>query len=255
MKKKNIKIALISMTLSFGILCNAQTQSNIARIIPNGIVDSSLTWIGEAPIIRVATTAVLAPELPDPMLYPLYYTGFWISNRYWDIDGVLHLSFDGYLDNISRRLFYVKKGDEFNKEAIVSGTAKEINWDDSTFSSEKFYIGVYTGTSPSNKNGIYSDPLYGWIRMDCYGNVLKSAQGYKCKGIIVGTEELIVPTISYQVEGKTITLTYSDSLYESTDGKTWTKVTDAEEGGTYTVDISKSGSKLYCSIMDEVPSR
>ena len=61
MKKKNIKIALISMTLSFGILCNAQTQSNIARIIPNGIVDSSLTWIDETPIIRVATTAVLAP--------------------------------------------------------------------------------------------------------------------------------------------------------------------------------------------------
>ncbi|MBO4796102.1 MAG: hypothetical protein J5553_01820, partial [Verrucomicrobia bacterium] len=70
-----------------------------------------------------------------------------------------------------------------------------------------------------------------------------------------GTEELIVPTISYQVEGKSMTLTYSDSLYENTDGKTWTKVTDAEEGGTYTVDISKNGSKLYCSIMDEVPSR
>lgn len=164
------------------------------------------------------------------------------------------MSFDGYLDNISRRLFYVKKGDEFNQEAIVSGTAKEI-WDDSTFSSEKFYIGVYTGTSPADENGIYSDPLYGWIRMDCYGNVYKSAQGYKCKGIIVGTEELIVPTISYQVEGKTMTLTYSDSLYESTDGQNWTRVTDAEEGGTYTVDISKSGSKLYCSIMDEVPSR
>ncbi|MBR5977816.1 MAG: hypothetical protein IK033_02325, partial [Verrucomicrobia bacterium] len=85
--------------------------------------------------------------------------------------------------------------------------------------------------------------------------LVDSALGYKCKGIIVGTEELIVPTISYQVEGKTMTLTYSDSLYESTDGQTWTKVADAEEVGTYTVDISKSGSKLYCSIMDEVPSR
>ena len=79
--------------------------------------------------------------------------------------------------------------------------------------------------------------------------------GYKCKGIIVGTEELIVPTISCQVEEQIMTLTYSDSLYESADGQTWTKVPDAEEGGTYAVDISKSGKKLYCSIMDELPSR
>lgn len=85
--------------------------------------------------------------------------------------------------------------------------------------------------------------------------MLNSALSYKCKGIIVGTEELLVPTISYQVKGKTMTLTYSDSLYESVDGQTWTKVPNAEEGGTYTVDISKSGMKLYCSIMDEVPSR
>ena len=84
---------------------------------------------------------------------------------------------------------------------------------------------------------------------------MNSAMGYKCKGIIVGTEELIVPTISYQVEGQIMTLTYSDSLYESGDGQTWTNVHDAEEGGTYTVDISKTGKKLYCSIMDEVPNR
>ena len=248
MKNKTIKTVLISATLLLGNFCNAQIQSNIARIIPNGISGNS--------IIYVATTAVLATELPDPKIYPGYYTGFWIWDYgYWDIDGVLHLCFDGYLDNIGCRLFYVKRGDEFNKEAIVSGTAKEIDRYDATFSSEKFYIGIYTGTSPSDENGIYSDPLYGWVRMDCYGNVLKSAQGYKCKGIIVGTEELLVPTISYQVEDKTMTLTYSDSLYESVDGQTWTKVPDAEEGGTYTVDISKNGMKLYCSIMDDAPSR
>ncbi len=256
MKKKNIKIALISMTLSFGILCNAQAQSNIARIIPDGISSSEAS----EPTIYILTGAVLDYIHPDDWECP--YTGFWIWGH----------TFMGYADIIGFRAFNVKRNDVFSWEKIKSGAYEELDSVAVLDSTEQkiVYLGIYTGTShrydeydgyfPGDElYWSYPDPLFGWVKLkfkdDGSYTLEDCALGYKCKGIIVGTEELIVPTISSKIEGKTMTLTYSDSLYESEDGQTWTKVTDAEEGGTYTVDISKTGMKLYCSIMDEVPSR
>lgn len=260
MKKKNIKTVLLSAALLLGIFCNTQAQSNIARIIPDGISSSE----GAQPIIYVLTGGVLENVHPDDL--DGFYSGFWFmssQNVYW---------YDHYADPIGLRTFLVNENDVLSWEKIKSGTYEELEYygPAHTFEdSQIVYLGIYTGTShrydecdgcfPGDENyWRYPDPLFGWVKLKFEnGNysLLDSVLGYKCKGIIIGTEELIVPTISYQVKGKTMTLTYSDSLYESADGQTWTKVPDAEEGGTYTVDISKAGSKLYCSIMDELPSR
>ena len=249
MKKKNIKAVLISAALLLGIFCNTQAQSNIARIIPDGIWSSG----GSSPSINVLTRAVLGipnPEWDD-------YTSF---NFQWGY-------YNYYLDDIGLRTFFVERNNIFSWEKIKSGAYEELDYGPlySFEDSQIVYLGIYSGTSPryDEYDGYppgdenywrYPDPLFGWVKLkfneDGSYKLMNSAMGYKCKGIIVGTEELIVPTISCQVEGQTMTLTYSDSLYESADGKTWTKVTDAEEGGTYTVDISKNGSKLYCSIME-----
>ena len=256
MKKKNIKTVLLSAALLLGIFCNTQAQSNIARIIPNGIGSSE----GSEPIIYILTGAVLDYIHPDDWECP--YTGFWIWGH----------TLMGYADIIGFRAFNVKRNDVFSWEKIKLGAYKELDnvavldWIDQ----KVVYLGIYTGTSRryDEDDGYYPgdelywsypDPLFCWVKLKFNGDgsykLMNSAMGYKCKGIIVGTEELIVPTISYQIEGQIMTLTYSDSLYESADGQTWTKVPDAEEGGTYAVDISKSGKKLYCSIMDELPSR
>ena len=260
MKTKIIKTTLLSTALLLGAFCNTQAQSNIARIIPDGIRSTE----GSYPQIHISTGSVLEHVHPDDWISA--YTGFWI----WQWMG--EYTFSGFVDGIGFRAFNVKRNDVFSWEKIKSGVYKEVeNVSVSDWINQRIvYLGIYSGTSPrydeydgyppgDEHYGYYPDPLFCWVKLkfneDGSYKLMSSAMGYKCKGIIVGTEELIVPTISYQVEGKTMTLTYSDSLYESTDGKTWTKVTDAEEGGTYTVDISKSGSKLYCSIMDELPSR
>ena len=258
MKQKNTKTILLSAALLLGIFCNTQAQSNIARIIPDGIWSSG----GSSPSINVLTRAVLG--IPDADFEDC--TGFCFYRL-----GSGAYGYEYYIDYISLRTFFVNENDAFSWETIKSGTYEKLtytmayNFEDSQI----VYLGIYTGTSPryngsdgcppgDERREYYPDPLFGWVKLKFENGdytLLDSALGYKCKGIIVGTEELIVPTISYQIEGQTMTLTYSDSLYESTDGKTWTKVTDAEEGSTYTVDISKSGSKLYCSIMDELPGR
>ena len=258
---KNVKIMLVSTALLFGIFCNTQAQSNIARIIPGGI-DCIEGWISESEI-RVITGGLLENIHPDD--WDSAYTGFWFS--LWG-----GYTYSYYVDPIGLRTFFVEKNNVFSWKKIKSGVYEELeggpyyNFEDSQI----VYLGIYTGTShrygerdgyyPEDEDyGRYPDPLFGWVKLkfkdDGSYTLEDCALGYKCKGIIIGTEELIVPTISYQVEGQTMTLTYSDSLYESEDGQTWSKVTDAEEGGTYTVDISKIGMKLYCSIMDDAPSR
>lgn len=265
MKKAKIKIMLVSTVLLLGILSNTQAQSNIARIIPNGIWSTE----GSYPTIFVPTGSVLENVHPDD--WESAYTGF---RFYFDPWGYVYPGYiySSYIDYISLRTFFVKRNNVFSWEKIKSGVYEELGYSQFpyTFELPIVYLGIYTGTShsydeydgylPEDEDyGRYPDPLFGWVKLkfkeDGSYHIMNSALGYKCKGIIVGTEELIVPTISYQVKGKTMTLTYSDSLYESEDGQTWTKVTDAEEGGTYTVDISKTGMKLYCSIMDELPSR
>ena len=254
MKHKITKKILLSAGLLLGIFCNTQAQSNIARIIPDGIWSSG----GSSPSINILTRAVLG--IPDAEFDD--YTSF---NFWWGY-------YNYYLDDIGLRTFFVKRNDIFSWEKIKSGVYEELHYGPvyNFEGSQIVYLGIYSGTSPrydeydgyppgDEHYGYYPDPLFCWVKLkfneDGSYKLMNSALGYKCKGIIVGTEELIVPTISYQIKGKTITLTYSDSLYESEDGQTWTKVTDAEEGGTYTVDISKTGMKLYCSIMDDAPSR
>ncbi|MBR4249293.1 MAG: hypothetical protein IKQ24_03990 [Verrucomicrobia bacterium] len=261
MKNKIIKTALISVTLLLGILSNTQAQSNIARIIPNGI--SFGEPIFDNSVIYVLTGEVLDyvyPDDPDSLCtFVEFDTSLW--GKY---------TFLPYLDPISLRAFFVHKNNVFSWEKIKSGVYEELGSGSYYDLKPTVYLGIYTGTSrrydeydgcyPGDENyWRYPDPLFGWVKLkfndDGSYTLEDCALGYKCKGIIIGTEELIVPTISYQVKDKTMTLTYSDSLYESADGQTWTKVTDAEKDGTYTVDISKNDMKLYCSIMDDAPSR
>ena len=267
MKTKIIKTTLLSIALLLGTFCNTQAQSNIARIIPGGIYCVEGWFSG--PEIRVTTGALLENVHPDDR--DSAYTGF---HFYFDSWGYVYprYVYSHYIDSISLRTFFVHKNNIFSWEQIKSGTYEELECNPLEPYTLKptIYLGIYSGTShrcdehdgyyPGDENyWRYPDPLFGWVKLKFKDNgsytLEDCVMGYKCKGIIVGTEELIVPTISYQIEGKTMTLTYSDSLYESIDGQTWNKVTDAEEGSTYAVDISKTGSKLYCSIMDELPSR
>ena len=71
MKTKIIKTTLLSIALLLGAFCNTQAQSNIARIIPDGISSSE----GLSPVIKVLTRAVLG--IPDAEFDD--YTGF----RFW----------------------------------------------------------------------------------------------------------------------------------------------------------------------------
>ena len=245
MKNRIIKTTLLSTALLLGAFYNTQAQSNIARLIPNGYE----IYPYDYPSIAVNTLQ----KYPEESFTTLLFFGGVLGNS-------ATYMYNHTMDKIGSRTFLVNRNDIFSLERIRAGQFEELQLDYSyDFPVNKiFYLGVYTGTTPQIPDGSlygdYPDPLLGWIKLKIQEDgtwiMLNSALSYKCKGIIVGTEELLVPTISYQVEGQTMTLTYSDSLYESTDGKTWTKVTDAEEGGTYTVDISKSGSKLYCSIME-----
>ena len=250
MKNKITKTILLSAALLFGIFCNTQAQSNIARLIQDGYK----MYPYDSPSIAINT---LQKYLEESFTTLVFFGGVQGNSAFY--------TYNHTMDKIGSRTFLVKRNDVFSLERIRAGQFEELQLDCGyVFPVDKiFYLGIYTGTTHQIPDeglyGDYPDPLLGWIKLKIQEDgtwiMLNSALGYKCKGIIVGTEELIVPTISYQVEGKTMTLTYSDSLYESADGQTWTKVPDAEEGGTYAVDISKSGKKLYCSIMDDAPSR
>lgn len=256
MKQKNTKTILLSAGLLLGIFCNTQAQSNIARIIPGGIWSTE----GSYPQIHISTGSVLEHVHPDDWISA--YTGFGI----WQWMG--EYTFSGFVDGIGFRAFNVKRNDVFSWEKIKSGIYKEVeNVSVSDWINQRIvYLGIYTGTSPcydeydgyppgNEHYGYYPDPLFCWVKLkfneDGSYKLMSSAMGYKCKGIIVGTEELIVPTISSKIEGQTMTLTYSDSLYESEDAQNWTEVSDAEDNSTYTVDISQIGRKFYTSIYKE----
>lgn len=247
--QKKIKI-FGELTLAVGFSLNMHAQSNIACLIPNGYE----MYPYDFPSIAVNTLQ----EYPEESFTTLLFFGGVQGNS-------AIYTYNHTMDKIGSRTFLVNRNDVFSLEKIQVGQFEELQLDSSyVFPVNKiFYLGIYTGTTHQIPDdglyGDYPDPLLGWIKLKIQEDgtwiMLNSALGYKCRGIIVGTEELLVPTISYQVKGKTMTLTYSDSLYESADGQTWTKVPDAEKDGTYTVDISKNGMKLYCSIMDDAPSR
>jgi hypothetical protein len=220
------------------------------------LVNDWLTEVND-PYIRITRIGLI-----DPYFEFDYSLGFWTFENYVLEGRGGYRLFTWETACYGMRTFIVNRNDVFSWEKIKSGVYEELKsgypHDIVDQLNTIVYLGIYTtgiGFEYDEYYGKhYFDPVFGWIKLkfktDGSFVLLNHAIGYKCKGIIVGTEELLVPTISYQVEGKTMTLTYSDSLYESSDGQTWTKVTDAEESGTYTVDISKTGSKLYCSIME-----
>ena len=254
MKHKITKTILLSAGLLLGIFCNTQAQSNIARIIPDGIWSSG----GSSPSINILTRAVLGIPYSE---YDAEFDDYTSFSFWWGY-------YNYYLDDIGLRTFLVKRNDVFSWEKIKSGAYKEVeNASMSDWINQKIvYLGIYSGTSPrydeydgyppgDEHYGYYPDPLFCWVKLkfneDGSYKLMSSAMGYKCKGIIVGTEELIVPTISSKVKGQMMTLTYSDSLYESEDGQNWTEVADAEDNSTYTADISQIGRKFYTSIYKE----
>ena len=258
MKHKITKTILLLTALLLGVfycrICGYAQSDSVQDRMPH-LVNDWLTEVND-PYICIDRTGLIDPHF-----------GYCTFERYVLKGWGGYRTYEWWEPTYGMRAFIVNRNDVFSWEKITSKAYEELKpgyYNDLVDQLNTImYLGIYTTGigfgDDDDENERYPDPVFGWIKLKFKADgsfvLLNHAIGYKCKGIIVGTEELLVPTISYQVKGKTMTLTYSDSLYESEDGQTWIKVPDAEKDGTYTVDIPKSGKKLYCSIMDEVPSR
>ena len=120
-----------------------------------------------------------------------YYTGFFLFPR-----GSNTFSFNSIVD-IGVRVFFVSQNDPITADAILSGNYSELSYPNNYIFNDGsvFYVGLYTGNqSFAPPNGLYSDPLFGWAKLENIGGtiqLLNSALEYKGGGIYAGTQTII----------------------------------------------------------------
>jgi hypothetical protein len=95
------------------------------------------------------------------------------------------------------RVFLVSPNDTISLQPILMNSYPELTSPHTyTFADASFfYLGLYTGGSLP-QNGIYNDPLFGWAKLANIGGAIQlfdSALEYGGQGIIVGTQNIIVP--------------------------------------------------------------
>ena len=181
---------LAALALAFGSTLELWSQG---YIVPNGVVYAGYGGLGyEFHVIHDPANGA--------------YTGFFLRP-----EGVTPPSsyvntfqFSPYVD-ISVRVFLVSPNDPISLQPIMAGTYSELAVANYVFNSgAPFYLGLYTGNMQyAPTNGIYTDPLYGWVELVNNGGtiqMLDSAIEYQGGGILAGTETILaVPEPSAMV--------------------------------------------------------
>ncbi len=168
-----MKLAIITFVVSTVLQVSAQ-----GYIVPNGV------FVISPPEISIVHNPATAPNGGS-------YTGF-------DLNLESGNTFQFYtVADIGVRVFLVSPNDPITADTILSGNYAELTYPNSyAFSNGvPFYVGLYTGNmtyAPSN--GIYTDPLFGWAKLENVGGtiqLLNSALEYGGAGIYAGTQNII----------------------------------------------------------------
>jgi hypothetical protein len=102
--------------------------------------------------------------------------------------------------DVSVRVFLITANLSITTNTLLSGGLTELSYPSTTYvfkNGTPFYLGLYTG----NQNfyppdGIYTDPLFGWVELVNNQGVIQMLDGaleYGGVGIIAGTQTIIQP--------------------------------------------------------------
>jgi hypothetical protein len=174
---------LFALVFIFGAILQVHAQG---YIVPNGVTYIGQTGLGyETDVIH------------DPA--NLYYTGFGLDPRGRTPPTSTYINtflFDPIVD-VSVRVFLVSENDPISLQPILSQSYAELLYPNSYVfaSGVPFYLALYTGNvTQYPANGIYSDPLFGWVELVNNQGVIQmvdSALEYQGGGIYAGTENII----------------------------------------------------------------
>ncbi len=120
-----------------------------------------------------------------------FYTGFFLNPV-----ALNTFAYDHYLD-IGIRVFLVTPNQPVSLEPILANQYTELQYPNTYMfaSGVPFYLGLYTGNMQyPPPNGIYSDPLFGWVELVNDKGVIEmldSALAYNAAGIYAGTQNII----------------------------------------------------------------
>jgi hypothetical protein len=165
----------------------------IIQIHPQGyLVQNGVTYAGYSTLLGGYEVDVLH----DPT--NLYYTGFSLDPTGKTPPTVYTntFSFDYFVD-VGVRVFLVSSNDPISLQPILSQSYTELLYPNSYVftNGTPFYLGLYTGNVQlAPTNGIYSDPLFGWVELVNNQGViqmLNSGLEYQGAGIYAGTENII----------------------------------------------------------------
>lgn len=179
--KNNLK-QLLTVIFTFGLIFQLHSQGHI---VPNGVVYSGFQGFGYE--IEV---------LHDPA--NLYYTGFFLDPKSKTPPTIFTNTFlfDPIVD-VGVRVFLVSSNTPISLQPILSQSWTELlNPNTYIFTNGvPFYLALYTGNvQQAPQNGIYSDPLFGWVELvNNRGAIqmLGGAMEYQGGGIYAGTQTII----------------------------------------------------------------
>lgn len=174
MKSASLTVMVISL------LCAVTSQSQAqGYIVPNGV-----TFIGYQPGFGYEIDVV-----HDPVNF--YSTGFFLNSN-----GANMFQFSAIVD-VSVRVFLVSANDLVSMQQIQSQAYAELSYPNTYHFADgvPFYLGLYTGNqSFYPPDGIYSDPLFGWVELVNNQGVIQMLDGaleYHGAGIYAGTQNII----------------------------------------------------------------
>jgi len=180
--KINLKLLTVAL-LAFCATLQLQAQG---YIVPNGVIDSGL----------IPGAGYEIDVMHDPI--NLYYTGFAL-NPTGKTPPTIYTNtflFNPVVD-VGVRTFLVSPNTAISLQPILSQSWTELLAPNTYVFANgvPFYLALYTGTGNFHPpNGIYSDPLFGWVELENNQGVIQmlgSALEYQGGGIIAGTQTII----------------------------------------------------------------
>lgn len=156
-------------------------------IVPNGV-----TYAGYSSLFGGYEIDVLH----DPA--NSYYTGFSLNPKSKTPPTVYTntFAFDGYVD-VGIRVFLVSPNTPISLQPILSQSFTELLFQNTYVFTNgiPFYLGLFTGTGNFHPpDGIYTDPLFGWVQLVNNQGVIQMIGGaieYGGGGIYAGTQNII----------------------------------------------------------------
>ncbi len=171
---------LLIMACAFGLIPRVYSQG---YIVPNGV-----TYAGGGTFLGAEIHVLQNPTNGD-------YTGFNLAPRTMTQPTAFTntFAFMPFLDE-GVRTFLVSSNDPISLQPILDQKYTELTYPKTYVfnNGSPFYLGLYTGYAPVN--GVYRDPLYGWVELVNNQGVIEMLDGalaYRADGIYAGTENII----------------------------------------------------------------